>query len=70
MIRNSLKHRRISERISNAQLAQDIGISPSYVTKLENNEKQPSLDVMFRIAERFKCKVEDIFRRMPDVKKK
>jgi len=56
----------MSERKSKAQLAREIGISPSYVTRLENNEKEPSGDMMFRFAEHFNCKIEDVFRRVPD----
>lgn len=56
--------------MSKAELARAIGITPSYVTRLENNEKQPSGDMMFRIAECFKCKIETVFRWIPDAAKR
>jgi len=52
--------------MSKADLARKIGVCPSYVTRLENNEKRPSVEVMFRLAECFGRKVEDVFRHMPD----
>jgi transcriptional regulator with XRE-family HTH domain len=60
----------MSQRMSKAELARAIGITPSYVTRLENNEKQPSGDMMFRIAECFKCKIETVFRWIPDAAKR
>jgi DNA-binding XRE family transcriptional regulator len=56
----------MSARMSKADLARKIGVCPSYVTRLENNEKRPSVEVMFRLAECFGRKVEDVFRHMPD----
>ena len=52
----------MSERLTKAGLAKKIGVCASYVTRLENNDIQPSGEVMFRIAAHFKCHIEDIFR--------
>ena len=49
-------------RVSKSELARRIGVCPSYITRLENNDIQPSGKVMFRLAALFKCKIEDIFR--------
>ena len=60
----------MSERMSKADLARKIEVCPSYVTRLENNDKQPSVEVMFRIAECFGCKVEEVFRHMSEAAKR
>jgi len=53
------KRRRLP--ISQAHLAQRIGVSRSYITKLEQGKLRPSPDVMFKIAEYFDCTIEEIF---------
>jgi len=65
MVRNCLRkwrERQGTKGISKAHLARRIGVSRSYVTKLESGALQPSARVMFRIAEYFGCHVDDIFR--------
>ena len=66
MIRNSVKTMRKSERLTQAGLAAAVGVCPSYIAKLENKHSQPSLEVAFCFAEHFKCKIEDVFRHLPD----
>jgi DNA-binding XRE family transcriptional regulator len=70
MLKNSVKTMRMSERQTKAGLARAIGVCASYITRLENNDIQPSGDVMFRFAEHFKCKIEDLFWRVPDAGKR
>ena len=45
-----------------SQFARKIGVCPSYVTRLENMDIQPSGEVMFRIANYFNCRIEDVFK--------
>ena len=52
--------------ITKAHLARKIGVSRSYITKLENGALQPGGTVMFKIADYFGCRVEQIFRYVPD----
>jgi len=47
--------------MSKATLARKIGAVRSYVTKLENEEIQPSSGMMLRLAHVFQRRVEDIF---------
>ena len=64
MIRNRLAEMRARHRsggITKAHLAQRVGISRSYVTKLEQGRVTPSPEVMFRIANYFECPVEKVF---------
>jgi len=45
---------------SKSHFARMVGVCASYVTRLENNDIQPSGEVMFRIADRLNCRIEDI----------
>ncbi len=62
MLKNSVAEYRKRKGVSKSDLARRIGVCPSYITRLENNDIQPSGKVMFRLAEYFNCKIEDIFR--------
>jgi DNA-binding XRE family transcriptional regulator len=62
MLHNLVTQFRERKGVSKAQLARRIRVCASYVTRLENNDIQPSGEVMFRIADYFKCRIEDIFK--------
>jgi transcriptional regulator with XRE-family HTH domain len=66
MLKNLITKFRECKGVSKSQLARKIGRCASYVTRLENNDIEPSGNVMFRLAEYFKCKVDDLFRYLPD----
>ena len=66
MTRNSVKNWRKSERLTQAELAAAVGVCPSHIARLENNDTKPSLEVAFWLAGHFKCKVDDLFRWVPD----
>jgi len=61
MLKNSVTQYRERKGMSKSDLARRIGVCASYVTRLENNDIQPSGEVMFRIAAYFNCRIEDIF---------
>jgi putative transcriptional regulator len=61
MLKNTVKEWRQKKKISKAHLARRIGVCRSYVSKLEQQDLQPSGEVMFRIAAYFKLRIEDIF---------
>ena len=42
------------------EMAQMIGISQSYLSEIENNKKQPSLEILDKYAEAFDMKVSTI----------
>lgn len=68
MIINNLEKWRMQQEnhgISKAHLARQVGVSRSYITKLEKGSLRPSGRVMFRIASYFGCKVDDIFKYDP-----
>ncbi len=47
--------------LSLAQLANKVGLSRSYICKIEQNHRKPSGEVMLRIANCLNCQVEEIF---------
>jgi putative transcriptional regulator len=52
--------------ISKAHLARQVGVSRSYITKLEKGTVCPSATLMFRLSTYFGCRVDDIFEYTPD----
>lgn len=66
MMKHLVTEFRERKGVSKSHLARKIGVCPSYVTRLEKNDLQPSGEIMFRLAEYFKCKVDDLFRHLPD----
>jgi DNA-binding XRE family transcriptional regulator len=66
MIKNFVEQLRRRRGVSKSHLARQICVCPSYINRLENQEITPSVEVMFRIAEYFKCKVEDVLEHRPD----
>jgi transcriptional regulator with XRE-family HTH domain len=65
MLNNTVKEWRLAKKISKAHLARQIGVCRSYVSRLEQQELQPSGEVMFRVAEYFKLRIEQVFQRAP-----
>jgi DNA-binding XRE family transcriptional regulator len=61
MLKNFVSELRQRNGMSKSELARKIDVCPSYVTRLEKNDIQPSGEVMFRIAHHFKCRIEDVF---------
>jgi putative transcriptional regulator len=60
-IKQNVAEWRIQKRISKAHLARQVGLSRSYITKLEQGRIQPSGRVMLRFAQYFERPVEAIF---------
>jgi putative transcriptional regulator len=73
MLTNRLAEWRQRQRhgkgVSRAQLARKVDVSRSYITRIEQGKRQPSVRVMFRIAKYFGCKLEDVFEYVPDEEK-
>lgn len=56
-----LKYYREKANISKSELSRIIGVSPSYITKLENGEKtNPSLGVQIKLANALKCSIDNL----------
>ncbi|MEO7654166.1 MAG: helix-turn-helix transcriptional regulator [Sphingomicrobium sp.] len=52
---------RHKQRLSQAQLAQRLGVSRQSVNAIETGRSDPSLSLAFRIAEMFDLSIEDVF---------
>lgn len=61
MILNRIEEFRRRRGVSKSALARRIGVCPSFVTMIEKQERQPSIEVMFRLVRYFKCRVEELF---------
>ncbi|MDR4468446.1 MAG: helix-turn-helix transcriptional regulator [Nitrospira sp.] len=55
------REKRRPRGVSKASLARRLGISRSYVTRLEQGKVAPCLELALRIAQYFGCAVEDVF---------
>ncbi len=53
MFDRALKTIRLYHRLSQAELAEQLGISRSYLNELERNKKYPSLEILSKYANRF-----------------
>ena len=58
---NNLHDIRIERKITQTQMANDLGISRQAISKIENGERNPSLDMAYRIAAYYNLSVQDVF---------
>lgn len=59
--KNRLKEMREKNKLTQESLAQKLSVSRQTIISIENNRYVPSLELALKIANLFKCKVEDIF---------
>jgi putative transcriptional regulator len=69
MVTNTVTKWRIEKHVSKAHVARQVGVSRSYLTKLERGAMQPSGEMMFRIAKYLGRPLEDVFQHVPDGQK-
>ena len=60
-MKNSIRVLRAEKRLSQAELAELVGVSRNSINSVENGKFDPSLPLAFRIAHVFGRTVEDIF---------
>jgi putative transcriptional regulator len=60
-VKNRLKEFRAKNELSFGQIANKLGVSRSYVCKLEKGKQDPSARVMLRLAKLLRCPVEALF---------
>ena len=65
MVINAVTKWRQAKGVSKAHLARRVGVSRSYVTKLEQGTMQPSGEMMFRIAKYLGQPLELVFQHTP-----
>ncbi len=60
-MKNTIRVLRAEKRLSQAELAELVGVSRNSINSVENGKFDPSLPLAFRIAHVFGRTVEDIF---------
>lgn len=58
---NSLKVWRAREDLTQADLAQQVDVSRQTINAIETGRYDPSLELAFKLARRFDCRIEDVF---------
>ncbi|PSQ58264.1 transcriptional regulator [Halobacteriales archaeon SW_7_71_33] len=62
---NELTARREREGLSQAELAEAVGVSRQTINAIERERYDPSLELAFELSRHFDCRIEDLFD--PDV---
>lgn len=52
-----IRYYRIMQELGQGTLAEQIGITPQYLSKIEHGSVRPSMDLVFRIADKLQVKV-------------
>lgn len=60
-MKNSLRELRAAHGISQAAMAEVLGVSRQTINAIENGKYDPSLPLAFKIAAHFQLRIEDIF---------
>jgi len=63
---NTLKVWRAREDLTQAALAKEVQVSRQTINAIETGRYDPSLELAFKLARRFECSIEDIFRFDPE----
>lgn len=58
---NSLNVWRAKEDLTQAELANQVGVSRQTINAIETERYDPSLELAFKLAVRFDCRIEDLF---------
>lgn len=60
-MKNELRVLRAKHNITQAELAERLGVSRQTVNAIETEKYDPSLPLAFKIAQTFGCRIEEIF---------
>lgn len=58
---NKVKDKRIEKNLTQLELANLVGVTPKYIGFIENEERNPSLQVAQKIANALGYRIDDIF---------
>jgi DNA-binding XRE family transcriptional regulator len=65
-LRNRIKQHRLSQNLTQQDLAAAAGVSRQSIISIERGRYVPSLPLALRLARIFRCPVEDLFRLADD----
>jgi putative transcriptional regulator len=60
-MKNDVRQRREAEGLSQADLAEAVGVTRQTINAIERERYDPSLELAFELASYFECRVEDLF---------
>ena len=63
---NELKVWRAKRDITQAELAEEVGVSRQTINAIETGRYNPSLELAFELARCFDCQIEDLFTPVDD----
>ena len=57
---NAIRNARISQNISQEQLAEDIGITPTHLKHIESEHRNPSIDILFKLSTKLNISLDNL----------
>jgi putative transcriptional regulator len=60
-MKNSVRERRDGADLSQADLAAAVGVTRQTINAIERDRYDPSIELAFKLADFFDCRVEDLF---------
>lgn len=60
-MKNELRVLRAKHNITQAELADRLGVSRQTINAIETEKYDPSLPLAFKVAKTFGCRIEDVF---------
>ncbi|MDO5518590.1 MAG: helix-turn-helix transcriptional regulator [Clostridium sp.] len=56
-----LKAERVNKGIKQKELAKELGITPQYLSSIENGKTEPRRDLMIKISKLLEISIQDLF---------
>jgi putative transcriptional regulator len=60
-MQNDVRERREHRDMTQADLAEAVGVTRQTINSIERGRYDPSLELAFALADRFDCRIEDLF---------
>lgn len=60
-MKNRIRYHREEEGLSQADLAEAVGVTRQTINAIERKRYDPSIELAFELARHFDCRIEDLF---------
>jgi putative transcriptional regulator len=60
-MKNAIRERRDAAGLSQADLAEAVGVTRQTINAIERERYDPSIELAFKLARHFDCHIEDLF---------